>query len=431
LHPDHDLLRLVIAEPATSVHHAQTVIGSALPVQVACAKEGCAVNREFPLEGVRVLDLSRVLAGPYAGRMLSDMGADVVKVEPPEGDITRFWGKVVAGLSGYYTQQNAGKRNISIDLRRPGAPELVRELASRADVVIENFRPGVLASYGLAYADLSRAHPRLIMLSISGYGQVGPASQRAAYAAVVHAETGLMARQGKMFRSGPKDLPVSIADMNAGLHGLSSVLAALFMRERTGAGQHIDLAMTDCMLATDDHVHLALEEESLERPFASEVWETAFGHVVLAGDFRFLFREAVAHCGLVDPTPPGASLEEKIAGRRRAFGEFLTSFPDMRSLGSALDRANIAWGQVLTTHQAVRSETSQHRNSVVETDDRAGGIRRVIQSPYRFSGAKSGLRGPAPFRGEHNASVLSDWLASQPTAIERLQSAGVLVEEKR
>jgi crotonobetainyl-CoA:carnitine CoA-transferase CaiB-like acyl-CoA transferase len=394
-------------------------------------KEGCAVKPEFPLDGVRVLDLSRVLAGPYAARMLADLGADVVKVEPPEGDITRFWGKVVAGLSGYYTQQNVGKRNISIDLRRPSAPDLVRELAGRADIVIENFRPGVLASYGLGYADLSHAHPRLIMLSISGYGQEGPASQRAAYAAVVHAETGVMARQGSMFRSGPKDVPVSIADMNAGLHGLSAVLAALFMRERTGRGQHIDIAMTDTMLATDDHVHLALDEESLHRPFASEVWETAFGHVVLAGDFRFLFREAAAHCGLVDPTPPGASLEEKIALRRRAFGDFLTGFADMSSLGQALDRANIAWGQVLTTYEAVKSETALHRHTVAETDDRAGGVRRVIQSPYRFSGAQSGLRGPAPFRGEHNASVLSEWLGRSVADVEQLQSSGVLVAESR
>jgi len=399
--------------------------------QPAFAEEGCAVKPEFPLEGVRVLDLSRVLAGPYAARMLSDLGADVVKVEPPEGDVTRNWGKVVAGLSGYYTQQNVGKRNISIDLRRPSAPDLVRELAARADIVIENFRPGVLASYGLAYADLSRAHPRLIMLSISGWGQHGPASGRAAYAAVVHAESGVMARQGSMFRSGPKDVPVSIADMNAGLHGLSAVLAALFMRERTGRGQHIDIAMADTMLATDDHVHLALDEESLQRPFASEVWETSFGHVVLAGDFRFLFREAVAHCGLVDPTPAGASLEEKIALRRRVFGELLASFPDMASLGAALDRANIAWGQVLTTYDAVKSETSQHRNTVAETDDRAGGVRRVIQSPYRFSAAKSGLRGPAPFRGEHNASVLREWLDRSPSQIAQLESAGVLLAERR
>jgi crotonobetainyl-CoA:carnitine CoA-transferase CaiB-like acyl-CoA transferase len=394
------------------------------------AKERRAVNHEFPLEGVRVLDLSRVLAGPYVGRMLSDLGADVVKVEPPEGDVTRFWGRVVAGLSGYYTQQNAGKRNVSIDLRKPGAPELVRALAERADIVLENFRPGVLAGFGLGYGQLSQTNPRLIMLSISGWGQEGPAVERAAYAAVVHAESGLMARQATMFRSGPKDIPVSIADMNAGLHGLSGVLAALYMRERTGHGQHIDIAMADAMLATDDHTHLALDEESLERPFASEIWETAFGHVVLAGDFRFLFREVVKHCGLVDPTPEGASLEAKIATRRRAFLDFLASFPDMASLATALDRANIAWGQVLTSHQAVNSETAKHRKSAVEVDDRGGGVRRVVQSPYRFSAAQSGLRGPAPFRGEHNARVLTEWLNAPPTDIERLRGAGVLVAEK-
>jgi CoA:oxalate CoA-transferase len=387
------------------------------------------VNTESPLEGVRVLDLSRVLAGPYVGRMLADLGADVVKVEPPEGDVSRYWGKIVAGLSGYYTQQNAGKRNVSIDLRRPGAPALVRELAARADIVIENFRPGVLASYGLDYAALAATHPRLIMLSISGYGQAGPAAERAAYAAVVHAESGLMARQATMFRSGPKDIPVSIADMNAGLHGLSAVLAALYMRERTGKGQHIDIAMTDAMLATDDHVHLALDEESMARPFASEVWEAAFGHVVLAGDFRFLFRQLVEHGGLIDPTPKDASLEDKIRMRRRAFGDLLASFPDVRALGAVLDRANIAWGQVLTSHEAVSSETSQFRGSVAHTDDRAGGTRKVIQSPYRFSDAKTGLRGPAPYRGEHNAHVLVDWLACETSEIERLSREQVLLAE--
>ena len=382
---------------------------------------------EYPLEGVRVLDLSRVLAGPYVGRLLSDLGADVVKVEPPDGDVSRFWGKVVAGLSGYYTQQNAGKRNISIDLRTAGAAQLVKRLAQRADIVLENFRPGVLASYGLAYADLSADNPRLIMLSISGYGQHGPTSDRPAYAAVVHAESGLMHRQSLIFKTGPKDIPVSIADMNAGLHGLSGVLAALFMRERTGRGQHIDIAMTDTMLATDDHVHLALDRESLERPFASEVWEVSFGHVVMAGDFRFLFRKLVECCGLTDPTPAGADLKDKIALRRRAVSEFLGSFPDVQTLGAMLDRANLAWGQVKTTHDAVASETSQWRKTVVETDDRAGGQRRVIQSPYRFSAAKSGLRGPAPYRGEHNAEVLRAWLECQPDEIATLSEQRVLL----
>src|ERR1700761_3162718 len=128
------------------------------------------MSRRYPLSGVRVLDLSRVLAGPYAGRMLSDLGAEVVKIEPPEGDMTRLWGKQLGGVSGYYQQGNAGKYGVCVDLRREGAPELVRKLSARADILIENFRPGVMAQYGLAYPALAERNPRLIMLSISGYG---------------------------------------------------------------------------------------------------------------------------------------------------------------------------------------------------------------------------------------------------------------------
>jgi CoA:oxalate CoA-transferase len=384
---------------------------------------------QYPLEGVRVLDVSRVLAGPYVGRMLCDLGADVVKVEPPDGDVTRNWGKRIAGLSGYYTQQNVGKRNISIDLRRDGAPELLRRLAAEADVLVENFRPGVMAQYGLAYAELAQRNPKLIMLSISGYGQLGPDAGRAAYAPVVHAESGIMHRQSLQLRSGPRDVPLSIADMNAALHGLSGVLAALYLRERTGAGQHIDIAMTDAMLATDDHVHLALDAESAERPFASEVWETSFGHAVISGDFRWIFRQLCERCGLVDPTPDGAALQLKIELRRRAVADFLRAFPDATALGAALEHAELAWGEVRTTAQAIESRTARARNSVVDMDDRAGGTRRVIQSPYRFSAARSGVRGPAPHRGEHNHEVLKTWLGSDDAEIDALLAAKVLLRE--
>ena len=143
-----------------------------------------------PLQGVRVLDMSRVLAGPFAGRILSDLGADVVKVEPPEGDVTRVWGKMRAGLAGFYTQQNVGKRNVCIDLRAEGGPELVKRLAEHAHVLIENFRPGVMERHGLSFAELSKANPALVMLSISGFGHGGPESHRAAYAPILHAESG-------------------------------------------------------------------------------------------------------------------------------------------------------------------------------------------------------------------------------------------------
>jgi CoA:oxalate CoA-transferase len=368
---------------------------------------------ERPLYGVRVLDLSRVLAGPYVGRMLCDLGADVVKVEPPDGDVTRKWGKVVAGLSGYYTQQNVGKRNVCIDLRKPEGPLLVRKLAGCADILVENFRPGVMAQYGLHYDALVAECPRLIMLSISGFGQTGSESQRPAYAAVLHAESGIVHRQAFTDGTRPVDPHTSFADMNAALHGLVSVLAALHLRQRTGQGQHIDLAMLDAMVATDDYVHMALDGEPLPHGIVNDVWEVASGHIVIAGDFRWVWRQ----------------LNEKIAHRRRAAAAYLRSFPDRPSLLAALDRADLAWGDVKPSSEAIASPTMAARSSLVPVDDRAGGTRRVVQSPYRFSDAISGIRGTAPRRGEHNRQVLGEWLGASAAEVARLSDAGVLLSE--
>ena len=158
------------------------------------------------LEGLKVLDLSRVLAGPFAGRMLCDLGADVVKVEPPDGDLTRLWGAVLGGVPGYFHQQNAGKRDICVDLMKPPGVELVKRLAAQADLVIENFRPGVLARLGLGYEVLKSLREDIVLLSISGFGQQGPESRRPAYAAAIHAEAGLVRRQAREGRP-PSDIP--------------------------------------------------------------------------------------------------------------------------------------------------------------------------------------------------------------------------------
>src|SRR3954471_4085126 len=159
----------------------------------------------YPLAGLRVADFSRVLAGPYAGRMLSDLGADVVKIEPPEGDVTRYWGQVKGGLSGFYVQQNAGKRNVCIDLKTSDGQALARRLCAVADIVVENYRPGVFDRLGLSYETLAAENPRLIVLSISGFGATGPWRDRAAYATIVQAEAGLVDRQAESDRVPPTD----------------------------------------------------------------------------------------------------------------------------------------------------------------------------------------------------------------------------------
>jgi CoA:oxalate CoA-transferase len=387
---------------------------------------------KHPLFGLRVLDLSRVLAGPYVGRMLTDLGADVVKVEPPDGDVTRKWGKHKAGLSGYYTQQNVGKRNICVDLRAQGGPELIQRLAARADALIENFRPGVMEQYGLSWPSLSALNPRLCMLSISGFGQTGPEARRPAYASVVQAESGVVHRQAALTGQKPSDPRISIADMNAALHGLVGLLSALLMRARTGSGQHIDISMLESMLATDDYTHLALDDVAEDGGVVTnEVWDVVGGPIVLAGDFRWVWQCLQAAHGLKDTTPEGASIPVKAEHRHAVIATFFAGFTDRAALLSTLERAGLAFGEIKDTKTALRSATLQARGAIVQIDDRAGGSRAVLQSPYRFSDADSGVRSVAPYRGEHNREVLRDWLALGDQDLDLLHAQGALLEEPR
>ncbi len=389
-----------------------------------------AEQGQYPLDGLKVLDFSRVLAGPFAGRMLSDLGADVVKIEPPDGDVTRLWGKVVGGIPGYYHQQNAGKRNLCIDLRAPGAKELVYELVMQADILIENYRPDVMGRLGLDYETLRTHNPRLIMLSISGFGHGGPESHRPAYAPIVHAETGLMHRQARRSGNAPVDLPLSVADTNASLHGLVGILSAVIQRGRTGVGQHIDIAMIDATIATDDQMHYDLEGSEHTGPLRNDTWETGPGTILLSADFRFLWKQLVAVYGVEDPAGPDAGLEEKIRLRRAWVDEFMRGLADWEAVEEALGRLNLAWGQVRDAAGMPEQPTVRARGAVVQIEDRAGGTRPITQSPYRFSAALSGVRGPAPHRGEHNEAVLAEWLGRSAADVAELTARQVLQRDE-
>lgn len=389
-----------------------------------------AMAHPYPLAGLRVLDLARVVAGPFAGRMLSDMGADVVKVEPPEGDVTRLWGEVRHGLSGFYTQQNAGKRNVCVDLKVEGGADLVLRLAQRADVLIENFRPGVLARLGLTWGALHAANPGLVVLSVTGFGQDGPDRDRQAYAPVLHAESGLIARQAAFDGNWPSDPMLSIADTNAALHGLAAILAALYLRQRTGEGQHIDLAMIDTMIVTDDYAHHEIDKHPMTR-LGGTVFDATGAAILLAGEMRFLWRQLKAVHGLEDGLAADAPLETKIAARHQAVAAWVRAFTDRDELKRALDRAGIAWGDVRSWDEVTDAPTVRHRGTVTDIDDRGGGRRGVTQSPYRFSAATAQVRGPAPFRGEHNAEVLREWLDLDANAIDHLDATGVIAAEPR
>ncbi len=401
-----------------------------------------------PLAGVRVLDLSRVVAGPVVGRLLSDLGADVVKVEAPDGDLTRIWGEERNGISGFFQQQNAGKRDVCIDMRVDGSRDLVVKLAAVSHIVIENFRAGVADRLGIGWADLSVANPSLVMLSISGFGQGGPESHRAAYAPVLQAEAGLVRRQTSwdfgfadptrdaIPEVQPIDPMLSISDYFSGLHGTIAVLAALRQAESTGVGNHIDIAMLDATLATDDYIHHAIDGSAVRR-LGGEYWpapkrlgeaigDGVEGWIMISTQFQHLFRQLVTKEGLVDPAPQDADLATKVRLRREAVRTWFDSFTERAALVEALERCDIAWGELCTPEEAINSPTGVHRGVVAQVDDRAGGLRGVIQSPYRFSAAVSGVTGGAPHLGEHNAEVLHEWLGLDGEVVEELVGRGVL-----
>ena len=378
----------------------------------------------YPLTGLKVLDLSRVLAGPFAGRMLSDLGADVVKLEPPEGDVTRHWGVKRSGISGYYHQQNAGKRNISVDLRDPKGVMIAKSLVEQADVVIENFRPDVMQRLGLDYDTLAEINPRLIMLSISGFGANNSDSRRAAYAPIIHAETGLIARQAELTGAFPTELPLSVADTNASMHGLVGLLAALYAREKSGRGDHVEISMVDATVVTNDGMHYALE--GINVGVTNEVHETAGGLLMLAGEFRFIWKMLSTIYNVSDGLEDAqdVALEEKIKARRAASKHFFTkTCRNREEVIQALDRMNVAWGDVRPASDIQKLASVQARTSIAEVDDREGGKRLIPSSPYKYKHLESQVRAGAPHLGEHNEEVLEQWLGWSPEQISSVQSA--------
>ena len=382
----------------------------------------------FPLEGIRVLDLSRAISGPYVGRILSDLGADVVKLEIAGTDITQVFGPPTHGQTGLYVQQNAGKRNISVDLGTEGGADLVRRLARTCHVVIENFRPGTVDRLGVGWDALSAENPGLVLLSVSGFGQWGPESQRQAYAPVIHAESGLLGRQGRADGRPTNDLVLAMADSIAALHGAIAVLAAVRHVERTGAGQHIDLGMLEAMLASDDYVHYSLEGTYDDMSLARGLqYDAPGGPLLISADPKYLWSRLSRRVGLSDPDP-AATGEAKFANRLEVIRAWVASFASRSELIAALEAAGLAWAEVRTPDTVAGSPTVQARQVVAQVDDRVGGSRPVIRMPYRFSGARSEPRGGAAHVGEHNAEVLTEWLGLDGGDIARLIEAQVLLE---
>ncbi len=390
-----------------------------------------------PLDGVRVLDFSLVMSGPHCTRMLVDLGADVIKVEPPDGDLTRFFRPRAGSIALYHAQQNCGKRNVSADLRRPGAVALMLRLVERVDVVVENFRPGVMDQLGLGYAAASARNPRLVYASISGFGQRGPDAGRRAYADIVHAEMGMTEMLGRGDR--PPDTPFNHADTYTGLECLAGVLAALYQRERTGRGQHVDVAMAETCLAINEWASRELIGGA-EDPFspaggaATPMLTTADGRrAVVTGNpvTRGVFESwcAVMRRPDLAADPRFATAEARLQNRDALvaiIAEWAATVESPEALEAALDPVRLAVGVVRTVEEAGSGEWARARGAVVEVDDRSGGRLRLPNSPWRFSAAASGVRGVPAWRGEHNREVLGELLGLDGGEVDALEADGVL-----
>ena len=385
---------------------------------------------DFPLAGLKVLDFSRVVAGPYATRMLSDLGAEVLKVEPPEGDVTRKLAKRDSGVSGNYLQLNIGKKNICVDLKAEGARDLIHKLAAQADIVVENFRPGIMDKFGIGWADLSKVNPRLVMLSISGYGQNSPERARAAYAPVLHAESGIIARQAEMSGGKPTDMQFAMADSYSSLHGIIAILSALRTLDQAGEGQYIDLAMVNVLHSADDYAHFALDDIWPKAP-ETLVWGAPEGRqILITGDMKWLWIMFSTKDGLQDPTPEGADIPTKVRLRNEAMEKHILSYDGFDALTAALDRLNLAWGEVFPFGPDIYEQPSVKANGVVvDVTDDDGNARRTVQSPYRFSKSKSGIDADAKTakRGEHNVAALRDWLDMGDEEISALAESKALI----
>jgi crotonobetainyl-CoA:carnitine CoA-transferase CaiB-like acyl-CoA transferase len=397
------------------------------------------MTRPKPLDGVLVLDLSRVLSGPSCGKALADLGARVIKVEPPEGDLTRTAQPRVGGLPVYFAQQNCGKECISIDLGSEAGQKLLRDLSDTVDVVLENFRPGVLDRFDLGYHAVKARNPAVVYCSITGYGQEGLMSARRAYAPVMHAELGLMEFTARKLGVPPRAEAVSHADLYAGLQATVGILAALRYRDHTGVGQHIDVSMAEVMLQSTEWTAVELVDSTSQLlhifgSFNAPVLRLGDGTIVhIPGDPVSSFPawcDAMLRPDLIadERFCTRAARSENRDAMLAILQEFAGTFSRFDDFEAALSKARLAVGVMQPLAHAAGEEWALERDALVDVGDDTSGPLRLPRSPFRFSEVDAGTSGRPAWQGQHNRTVLHELLGLSDTEIDRLTDDGVLVE---
>ena len=382
------------------------------------------------LDGVRVLDFTSVIAGPYCTRLMADLGAEVLKIEPPGGEFARHVPPMRQGVSAVYSQLNCGKKSLALNLKHAAATDIVKQLVRTYDVVVENFSPGVMARLGLDYATLAQANPALIMCSISGYGQTGPSAQRPAYAPVVQAESGFeqvyLQYQPSLER--PLNMGPPVADTTASLQALGAINGALFYRQRTGEGQHIDIAMFDAILNTfpkefQQH-YWPSTPDRMYGPF-----DTQDGFILVLPLNQKHFESLAACMERQDLLSDSrfATTTERLANYE-AFTTIVAAW--LRRLPSAealriLAAAHIPCAKYRSVGEAADDPQLLHRGMIAETEDAAGKL-RVPNSPFLFSHTQASVQPWVAKVGEHNREILATVLGYSTTCVDQLEAGGVL-----
>ncbi len=402
-----------------------------------------ARNQNLPLKGIRVIDYSHFLAGPHMSRSLSAMGAEVIKVERPNaGDAGRASPTIVGGQSGYFMQQNMGKQGLCINLRDPRGLEMMHKLTDSADVFVENYRPGALNKLGLGYDELSKRNPKLIYCSVSAYGHTGPDSHRPGFGLIAEAKSGAMSLIGVPGEPPPL-FRMPIADMYAGMHGVSAICAALFGRVSSGRGQHIDIALYDCMVSMHDFAAQSyLMSGGQELPVQTGhdlpqstvygVFTAQDGYLVIAAQMtdtwislaRLIGGEVyAADTSLHDQAGRNAN-RESILAKVRAW----TLARSVQDCCAALDAAGVPAAPVQTIDQVLSDPQTLARGMVVEQDHPLLGKIKLPNLPFRFSDCDTSPSGPAPLLGQHNRDIAAS-LGYSETEIDTFVNEGVLYAE--
>jgi crotonobetainyl-CoA:carnitine CoA-transferase CaiB-like acyl-CoA transferase len=391
-----------------------------------------------PLDGVRVVDLSRVLAGPWSTQLLADMGAEVVKVEEPgRGDDTRAWPPFLGGESTYFMSVNRGKKSVTLDLKAEAGKTVLRRLLAGADVLVENFRPGTLERLGFGWAAVHALNPRLVYASISGFGESGPEAWRPGYDLIVQGESGIMDLTG--FPDGP---PVkvgnSIADLAAGTMAAHGVVLALFARERTGAGQKVEIAMLEVMaslLTYQGQAYLATGKSPRRRgnqhpsivPY--EVFRAADGYLTVGVANNSLwgrFCQALGHPELA--TDPRFDTEARRVENREVLvpllGGIFAGAPAADWI-ERLGKAGVPAGRIRSVGEVLESEHLQARGALVTLTHPTAGAMRMVGPPIRLHGTPGAAAAPAPLLGQHTDEVLAG-LGYAPDAVAALRRERVV-----